>query len=133
MAVLRKIPRGDLALELGDLVVLGNTPKSRVLYIRQKIACRFKFFLREWFLDLRQGIPAFRDVFVKNPNLALIRSLFLRVLRRTPGVLSVPRFFLSFDASARTLRFDFQALVSDGIVAVRPNDEDFLVDLAAAA
>ena len=133
MAVIRIIPAGDLALENGDLVVLGLTATTRVQYIRQKIAARFKFFLGEWFLDLRQGIPYFRDVLVKNPNLQVIRSLFLRVLRRTPGVLSVARFFLSYDPSTRQLRFDFQAVVTDGVVVVSPKDEDFLVDVASAA
>lgn len=133
MAVLRIIPAGDLALSAGDLVVLGDTAATRVLYIRQKIRVRFKFFLGEWFLDLRQGIPYYRDVLVKNPSLPLIRSLFLRVLRRTPGVLEVLRFQLTMDAVTRTLRFDFEARVTDGVVIVRPEDEDFLVSVANLA
>ena len=133
MAVFRTIPTGDLAIENGDLLVLGDTDETRVQYIRQKLSCRFKFFVKEWFLDQREGIPYYRDVFVKNPNLALIRSLFMRVLTKCPGVLDVPVFSLDYDASNRSLRFDFQAVVTGGVIVVAPEDEDFLVDVARAA
>lgn len=130
MAVLRIIPAGDLALEKGDLVLLGRTAATRVLYLRQKIASRFKFFLKEWFLDQREGVPYYRDVFRKRPNIPLIRSLFLRVLRRTPGVLEVVKFSTVFDRETRELSFAFQALVTDGEVTVGPKDRDFIVAVA---
>jgi hypothetical protein len=133
VAVFRVIPAGDLALENGSLVWLGRTPETRVQIIRQKIAARFRFFVGEWFLDQREGIPYYRDVLLKNPNTDLIRSLFLRVLRQTPGVLDVPSFSLEFDPSARRLSFAFEAKVSDGEVAVAPEDRDFVVDLATSA
>lgn len=133
MAVTRTIPAGDLALENGDLLVLGRTPTTRVQYMRQKIAARFKFFTGEWFLDEREGVPYFRDVFVKNPNLDLIRSLFLRLLRETPGVLDVQEFKVTYDQRARTITFEFRAKVSDGEVVVTAEDEAFILDLASAA
>lgn len=131
MAVFRTIPAGDLALENGDVVVLGLTDDTRVKYIRQKIASRFKFFLNEWFLDLREGIPYYRDVFVKRPNIPLIRSLFLRVLLKTTGVLDVPRMTLTYNSADRVLVFDFQARVTGGVIVVRPEDADFIVSVAA--
>lgn len=134
MAVLRIIPAGDLALGNGSLVLLGKTQATRVQYIRQKISCRFRFFLGEWFLDLREGVPYYRDVLKKRPNKALIRSLFLRVLKKTPGVLSVPRFSLIFDLANRSVRFDFQAVVDGGeTITVRPEDADFVLGVALAA
>lgn len=133
MAVIRIIPAGDLALENGTLVLLGKTDKTRVQYIRQKIAARFKFFLGEWFLDKREGIPYYRDVFVKNPNRPLIRSLFLRVLKTTPGVLSVATFQLDYDPSKRELSAAFEAVVDGGELSVSAGDADFLVGLAPTA
>ncbi len=133
MAVTRTIPAGDLALEGGDLVVLGKTPETRVQYMRQKIASRFKFFVGEWFLDEREGVPYYRDVFVKNPNLDLIRSLFLKLLRETPGVLAVPEFKVAFDPAGRIGTFTFRATVTDGEVTVAAKDEDFILNLANAA
>lgn len=134
MAVLRKIPVGDLALVTGDVVVLGDTDTTRVQYIRQKVASRFKFFIGEWFLDQRKGIPYYRDVFVKNPKVALIRSLFLRILRTTPGVTSVPDFSVRYDFSTRQLFFDFQAVVDGSAqLVVRQSDQDFVLLVAHAA
>ncbi len=130
MAVLRIIPAGDLAIEAGDVVVLGLTATTRVQYIRQKIATRFKFFYGEWFLDQRQGLPYYGTVLTKNPDLALIRSLFLRVLRDTPGVIDVPTFNLVHDRASRTVSFAFQALVDGGEITVKPEDADFIINLA---
>ncbi|HYQ47149.1 MAG TPA: hypothetical protein VER11_34500 [Polyangiaceae bacterium] len=99
--------------------------------IRQKLSARFKFFLAEWFLDQRQGIPYYRDVFTKNPNLDVVRSLFKKVILGCPGVLSLASYSLSFDESARQLTFRFQAMVTGGVVSVAPEDQDFILDLAA--
>jgi hypothetical protein len=134
MTVIRIIPAGDLELVGGSPVLLGDTPESRVAYIRQKIAGRFKFFLGEWFLDKRLGIPYYRDVLgQRRPNLPLITSLFKRVLTKTPGVLVVASFSLNYDESARRLSFQFEATVTDGEISVTTEDADFVVGLANAA
>ncbi len=130
MAVLRTVPSGDLAIVNGNLLVYGLTDETRRLYVRQKLASRFKFFLGEWHLDQREGIPYYRDVFVRNPNIPLIRSLFLRVLKKTTGVISVTAFSLYYDPAQRTLTFDFEATVDGGEIKVRPEDADFLVSVA---
>jgi hypothetical protein len=115
---------GDLKLEAGDLVEIDG-----IAYTRQKLACRFRFFLGEWFLDKREGVPFFREVFVKNPNLDVIRAVFRRVAATTPGVLSVPRFEVRFDARARVLSFDFVAICTAGKIIVSPGNDDFIVDV----
>jgi hypothetical protein len=121
------IPAGDLALENGTLVFCEGSA-----FYRQKLASRFKFFLGTWFLDKRQGIPYFRDVFVKNPDLDLIRSLFRRVILTTPGIKAIKRFSLVFDPSTRQCRFDFAAtLIGGEAIVVKPEDRDFIIDLAA--
>ncbi len=124
--LVRTIAAGDLVIENGHFVIARGAR-----YVRQKIACRFKFFLGEWFLDLREGIPYFRDVFTWDPNLAVIRSLFRRVVVTTPGVLALVRFDLKVDTSTRRLTFTFQARCSDGDIVVGPDDDDFLLDLPA--
>lgn len=126
MAVFRVIPTGDL-------VIVGGRPQmlDGPAYIRQKLSVRFKFFLGEWFLDKRQGVPYYRDVFVKEPKLDVIRSLFSRIVLGCPGVLSLTSFRIAFDEPNRQLSFDFQAKVSGGDVVVTPQDRDFLLDIAA--
>lgn len=133
MPILRIIPAGDLALVQGSPVLLGDTDATRVQYIRQRISARFKFFLGEWFLDKRKGVPYYRDVFVKNPNRPLIRSLFLRVLKTTPGVLSVAKFAMTYNERTRELSSEFEAIVEGGEISVTAGDPDFLVGLANAA
>lgn len=134
MAVVRLIPAGDLALERN---VSGK--KSLVLltgpaYIRQKLSSRFQFFLGEWFLDTRQGVPYYQVVLgQKQPNLDVIASLFRRLILGCPGVKSLVRFKLNYDEAARKLSFDFQAKVDGGEVVVAANDNDFILDLPAAA
>ena len=121
------IPAGDLALENGTLAFC-----SGAAFYRQKLAARFKFFLGEWFLDARQGIPYYQSVFVKNPDLDLIRSLFRKVILTTPGIKQIKTFSLSYDPAARSLAFAFHALlVGDEAIIVRPQDRDFIIDLGA--
>lgn len=100
--------------------------------VRQRIAARLKFFVGEWFLDLRQGVPYYRDVLVKNPNLPLIRSLFRRVILGTPGVLSVAKLDVEVDQASRTGQITFEAVCDGGTIVVKPGDELFLVDLPLA-
>lgn len=122
MAVFQLIPEGDLELVNGDFVFVDGVEE-----LRQAILSRFRFFLGEWFLDLREGVPYYRDVLVKNPDVNLVRSVFRQVLASTPGVLSILRFDLRFDAEARTLSFDFAVQGADGPIAVSPDNDDFIV------
>lgn len=123
MPIFRLIPAGDLELSSTGDIVWSTGPD----YIRQRLAARFQFFLGEYFLDTRQGIPYFRDVFVKFPNLELIRSIFRKVILTTPGVLQLDKFELDYNDSARQLTFTFSARVEGGTVTVNPGDQDFLV------
>lgn len=126
MPIIRVIPAGDLALVGGTLAFVDGPQ-----LVRQRLMSRFRFFLGEWFLDQRLGVPYFRDVLVKNPDLGVIRSLFRRLILTTPGVLSLTSFELLYDDSARTLSFDFSARVTGGNVVVTPDDLDFILDVAA--
>lgn len=122
MAVFLQIPEGDLDLVNGDFAFVEGADE-----IRQSILSRFRFFLGEWFLDRREGVPYYRDVFVKNPDRAVVRSVFAQVLVGTPGVLSVNRFEIQFDAKERTIRFDFEVYVDNGTIVVLPEDDTFIV------
>lgn len=124
MSVLRVIPVGDLDLKNGQPYFIDGPD-----YIRQKLSTRFRFFLGEWFLNQLEGVPYYRDVFVANPNTDVIASLFKRVILTCPGVLSLNSYTMSFDESARSATFSFQAVVEGGVVTVTPADADFLVSV----
>ncbi len=122
MAIVQLIPAGDLALVNGNFVWLDGPAM-----IRQNIAARFKFFLGEWFLDLREGIPYYRDILGKNPDVNVASSIFRQVLKETPGVLEIRDFVLRFDSSIREINFRFTCLVEGGTISVLPEDDEFII------
>lgn len=124
MAILIQYPAGDLAVVNGRFLRAAGPA-----LIRQRLAARFDFWLGEWFLNTLEGVPYYRDVFGKNPNLDTIRSIFRQVILTTPGVLSIRRFDLVFDSAERTLRFNFEAIVTGGSIVVAPGDEDFIISV----
>jgi hypothetical protein len=132
MAIFRLIPAGDLQLnEAGDFVWLETGSPT---YTRQRLAARFQFVLGEYFLDQRQGISYYRDVFVKNPDLDVLRSLFRRVILTTPDIVGIASYALSYDEAARAMTFNFVAIHASGEkVVVTPSDEDFIVALETSA
>jgi hypothetical protein len=86
--------------------------------VDQNLRIRLKFFLSEWFLDQRLGIPFFREVLVKNPNLQVVRAIFRTAILDTPGVASVDSLELSLDNVTRTLTINFQATLDSGGVLI---------------
>jgi hypothetical protein len=85
--------------------------------VAQRVRVRFRWFLGEWFLDQRQGVPYYRDILVKNPDRILITFIFRQVLLGTPGVKSVANFRADLDRATRTLTVDFEAAVlTDGSI-----------------
>lgn len=104
-------PGGDLYLDpLGRLVLEEDEVVAACIKLRN----RFRFFLGEWFLDVRQGVPYFQFVFVKNPNLPLIRRLFMRIIRSVPQITAVSRVDLYPSPEDRGLVVYFEARAIDG-------------------
>lgn len=101
---------GDLRLDAGQLSL---TDPGSAIAVRQHLQNRLRFFLGEWFLDARQGLPYFRDVFVKNPNSQTIRSVFRRTILETPGISAVENLELTI-ASDRTASISFDARLDQG-------------------
>jgi len=113
---------GELDLEKG----LRLTP-DLLTYVTQKLRQRFRFFLGEWFIDQRLGIPYFEKVFISNPDVPLLATLFRKVVLGTVGVsgFKVP-LVLKFDRASRTLFVTFSARLADESVVVF-NQEPFVL------
>lgn len=94
---------GDLRLTDGQLTLVEGDDA-----IDQHLRNRLRFFLGEWFLDTRQGLPYFQSVFVKNPNRPAVRSAFRRTIRETPGIVAVTELQLTINAD-RSTQVDFVA------------------------
>lgn len=103
------IPAGDLALVEGTTQVIDA---SR--YASQRVTVSLDFFLGEWFLDGRQGIPYFRDILIHRPNAETVRSVFRRAILNTPGIVAVPTLDVVLDTTQRTCLVTFEATYEDG-------------------
>lgn len=109
---------GDLALPV------------RILHgadaVAQRVRVRFRWFLGEWFLDRRQGVPYIESILVKNPDPILITFIFRKVLLLTPGVKSVKTFHASLDRPTRHLTVTFEAVLNDDSIMTF-NKEEFII------
>jgi hypothetical protein len=129
MAVFRIIPHWDIDLKDGRVFTLKGPE-----YVRQKLAQRFKFWLGEWFLDRRQGVPYRRDILIRQPDLEVIRALLIGVVRSVPQVATIPKFEVLYTPSTRRLACDFVVtLITGEEVVVEPGDQLFILTLQPAA
>ena len=112
---------GDLDLTGHRLNLTTGTPA-----IEQNLRVRLRFFLGEWFADVRQGIPYFRDILIKGPDLLLIRSLFRTVILGTVGISTVTSLELELNTTTRSLSLSFAATMDTGAPLVY---RDFIIEI----
>lgn len=103
---------GDVDLSRDDLYFVTGADA-----VAQHLQIRLRVFKGEWFFDTRVGIPYYSQIFVKNPNLAAIQTVFRRAITSTPGVDSLERIDSQFDASTREYTLTFSALLAGETVA----------------
>ena len=114
----------DIALnysgQTGDLDLTGH--RLRLIEgeaaIEQQVRLRCRYFEGSWFLDERQGIPYFRSILIKAPDLQVVESLFRTAIRGTPGISTVNSMELTLDTPTRTLTVRFTATMDTGQVLV---------------
>lgn len=99
----------DLELTNGDLTVLEGLDATA-----QRIKIKFLFFLGEWFLDTRVGIPYYENVFVKAPNQATINAIFRAVILGDEAVTDLNEYEFVTDAATRSADLTFKADTVDG-------------------
>ena len=81
----------------------------------------------EWFADTSVGFPYFELVFIKNPDLDIIRTAYVEAMRRIPGVLSVESADLELTPS-RDLTVDFEVRHDSGALIVGGSGTPFRVE-----
>lgn len=83
--------------------------------IAQRIAFRWRFFLGEWFLDQRLGVPWYQRILKKGADLRDVRQLLVNTALQVPGVKSVDNFTISLNRTTRRLAITgFVIILSDG-------------------
>jgi len=75
---------------------------------------RLGFFLGEWMLDRRIGLPYYQQILIKNPKTAVVRNLFRKAILDTPGIVSVNDLLVDYSPGARTLDVSFSAKTDGG-------------------
>lgn len=107
----------DLVLE-ADPVVAGII----------KLCLRFQLLEGEWYQDIRIGIPYFRLILVKNPDLAVVRQIFRKTILSIPVIASVDRLDMTFDKTDRRLAVYFEATATDGRRMSGGSGKPFILD-----
>lgn len=123
------IPRTLLLDSNHDLVVTNGVRLTTDLatYVKQKILQRIRFFLGEWFLDQRQGVPLFEKVFVENPDMSFLSSLFRRIILGTRGVGGLVSLDLDFNRKTRKLTVSFHAKLAESSETITVLKEEFIL------
>ena len=111
---------GDLLFINGELQLVRGDDA-----IVQQLTIRMKFFLGEWFLDTRLGIPYFQEILVKNADLTRVRGIYRQTILTTPGISSIETFDLEFDGATRKLTVSFRARKIDG--EILEFNRDFII------
>ncbi len=84
-------------------------------YVALRLQENLSFFLGEWFLDQRQGLPYFKKIIGQRFDPAVLDSIFRRAALLTPGVATVNALQLSFDRRTRKLSLPvFRVTLTDG-------------------
>lgn len=124
MATFAQDANNDLALTTGQLTIVEDATEACAI----KLKNRLQLFKSEWFLDQRVGIPYYEKVFVKNPDLNLVRQLFRKVLLATPPIVRVDALDVVLDGSTRVARYTFRAITDSGAVITGGSGEPFIVE-----
>ena len=108
------ISKNDLVLQNGDLIIIDNTER-----VAQQVLITLRFWLNEWFLDTREGVPYLEYILVKNPNISQIRQILTQQIRNVEGVKNVVYLDLDFKRVTRELYVYFEVDTDYGLVAER--------------
>jgi hypothetical protein len=107
----------DLAVDTDDDLLLVEGRAQLVLgaaATRQAWITHLTLFLGEWFRDQSLGIDYQTHVLDKNPSTTVMRALFARASRETPGVREVTDLRFALDARRRELTITAEVLHDSG-------------------
>ncbi len=124
MATLAQTTENDLEIVNGQLRIQRDVSEEAAIVLRNK----FLLVKGEWFLDTRVGVPYIAYVFVKNPDLLVIRQVFREVILSTQGVKDLLELRLEFDRSLRKLTFTFRAVADNGRIITGGSGQPFIVE-----
>lgn len=103
-------PDGDIFIEDDDLVLVEGVDA-----IAQDVEIRLTFFLGEWFLDTRLGVPYFEKILGQKPvRVEVVKSILRKAIMTTPGMKGIADFTVDFDGLTRKLSVSFRGETVEG-------------------
>ena len=117
MSTLKLDENGDLAIENGSFVIL----RDLVAETAQRLTTKFKFFLGEWALEPRAGMPLYEKVLIKAPKLSELRVIYREVIVGDEAVTALDSLSFDLDSATRALSLSFEATLIDGSPLVFEN------------
>jgi hypothetical protein len=99
----------DLLIEDGDLVLVDGVDA-----VAQDVDIRLQFFLGEWFLDTRLGVPYYQQILGAKPRLGAVASIIRKAIFTTPGVVSISDFSIDWEGATRTMSISTKIESTEG-------------------
>jgi hypothetical protein len=99
----------DLVIEDNNLVLVEGADA-----VAQEVKVRLQFFLGEWFLDTRLGVPYFEKILGQKPRINALKGIFRKAIMSTPGMISMSDFSIAYDGASRVLSVSFTGQASSG-------------------
>ena len=100
----------DIYLDANGQIALTATP------LDQRIDCRLRTFLGEFWLDQTIGIPYFQEILKKNPDMQAVRAAFASEIQKVPGVKTLESLSVSIDRASRKLTVTFSVTGTDDLL-----------------
>lgn len=95
----------------------------------QRIFVRLNFFHSEWFLNLDEGAPYYKELMRKGPPARVVRSVLGSIILGTQGVAAMPKFAYSVSAQTRLMRVTFEVKLTDGTTFRSSDFGEFVVSV----
>ena len=108
------IASNDLVIKNNDSILIDNAER-----VAQQVLITLRFWLGEWFLDTREGVPYLEYILVKNPNMSHIRQILTEKIQSVEGVKSIVSLDFDFRRVTRELYVDFEVDTDYGLVTER--------------
>jgi len=104
---------GDLLLNELDLKLTQGTDS-----VEQRLRQNLKAYQGDWFLDESNGLPYYKDILVKNPDIPNIESIFKVSIVETEGVDELLEFNSSFNAATRQFSISFKVRSGEDFISI---------------
>lgn len=123
---------GDLELDAtGDIAFVGTPDQGSSgfhLEVAQRLRSRLAFFMGEWYLDARVGVPYYQRILGrKDVTDRTLSAIFGAVVRGTPGISTLDTIQVIRDRALRSAEIRFVARLADGFVLDSRNVAPFIV------